>query len=38
MVTMGNGVVVNASCDILPYVRKQLEGKTRYEALIIFPI
>ncbi len=33
MVTMGIGVVVNASCDILPYVRKQLEGKTRYEAL-----
>jgi len=33
MVTMGNGVVINASTDILPLVYQQLEGKTRYEAL-----
>lgn len=33
MVTMGNGVVINASEDILPCIRKQLESKTRYEAL-----
>lgn len=32
MVTMGNGVVINASEDILPCIRKQLEGKTRFEA------
>lgn len=33
MITMGNGVVINASSDILPLIKKQLEGKTRYEAL-----
>ena len=33
MVTMGNGIVVNASTDILPLVHEKLEGKTRYEAL-----
>lgn len=32
MVTMGNGVIINASTDILPLVYQQLEGKTRYEA------
>ena len=35
MVTMGNGVVINASKDILPCIRKQLEGKTRFEAFCI---
>ena len=35
MVTMGNGVVINASEDILPCIRKQLEGKTRFEAFCI---
>jgi hypothetical protein len=33
MITMGNGVVINASADILPLVYQQLEGKTSYEAL-----
>jgi len=32
MITFGNGVVVNASSDILPLVKSKLEGKTRYEA------
>ena len=33
MITMGNGIVINASTDILPLVYEQLEGKTRYEVL-----
>ncbi|MFC5452366.1 GNAT family N-acetyltransferase [Paenibacillus aestuarii] len=33
IVTSGRSVVINASRDILPYIREQLEGKTRYEAL-----
>lgn len=33
MVTMGNGIVINASKDILPFVYQQLEGKTKYDAL-----
>jgi hypothetical protein len=33
MITMGNGIVINASADILPLVCQRLEGKTRYEAL-----
>jgi hypothetical protein len=33
MITMGMGVVINASTDILPLVYQQLEGKTRYEVL-----
>lgn len=33
MITMGNGIVINASKDILPLVCKRLENKTRYEAL-----
>jgi hypothetical protein len=32
MITMGNGVVINASADILPLVYQRLEGKTSYEA------
>jgi GNAT superfamily N-acetyltransferase len=32
MVTMGKGVVVSASADILPYVKEQLDGKNRDEA------
>lgn len=32
LVTFGTGVVVNASEDVLPYVCKQLEGKTRFEV------
>lgn len=32
MVTMGNSVVINASGDVLPYVKEQLKGKTRDEA------
>ena len=31
MLTMGNGIVINASADILPLVYQQLEGKTRYD-------
>lgn len=33
MITFGNGVVINASSDILSLVKSKLEGKTRYEAL-----
>lgn len=33
MITLGNGVIINASADILPLVRNRLEGKSRYEAL-----
>lgn len=32
MITFGNGVVINASSDILSLVKSKLEGKTRYEA------
>ena len=32
MITMGHSVVINASGDVLPYVREQLKGKTRDEA------
>lgn len=32
MVAMGHGVVVNVSEDIMPSIRKHLEGKTRFEA------
>jgi len=32
MVTMGGAVVVSATPDILPYLREQLDGKTRYDA------
>jgi Predicted acetyltransferase len=32
MISMGNSVVINASADILPFVRKQFKGKTRDEA------
>lgn len=32
MVAFGHSVVINASGDILPYIREQLEGKTRDEV------
>lgn len=32
MLTMGRGVVVSATPDILPHLQKELEGKTRDEA------
>jgi GNAT superfamily N-acetyltransferase len=32
MLTMGGAVIVSATPDILPYIRKQLDGKTRDEA------
>jgi GNAT superfamily N-acetyltransferase len=32
MLTMGGAVIVSATPDILPYVRQQLQGKTRDEA------
>lgn len=33
VITMGNSAVVNASKEILPFVKKKLNGKTRYDAL-----
>lgn len=33
MITMGCGVIVNASKDVLPFVQKRLLGKSRYEVL-----
>lgn len=33
IITMGRGVIVNASKDIMPYVKKQLVGKNKYELL-----
>lgn len=33
MITFGNGVVINASSNILSYLRDKLEGKTRYDVL-----
>jgi hypothetical protein len=35
MITMGNGVVINASTDILSLLYQRLEGKTSYEALTV---
>ena len=32
MLTMGNAVVITATPDLLPYVREQLDGKSRDEA------
>ena len=32
MISFGNSVVINASADIMPYVRRQFEGKTRDEV------
>jgi GNAT superfamily N-acetyltransferase len=32
MISMGSSVVINASADILPFVRKQLMGKSRDEV------
>ena len=32
IVSMGYSIVINASADIMPYVRKLLEGKTRDEV------
>jgi GNAT superfamily N-acetyltransferase len=32
MLTMGNGVIVSATQDILPYVQEQLDGKNRDDA------
>ncbi|BCN30985.1 GNAT family N-acetyltransferase [Anaeromicropila herbilytica] len=32
MITFGNGVVINASSDILSLVKNKLEGKTRHEV------
>lgn len=34
-VMMGHGVVTNASEDVLPYIRKQLEGRTRFEVFCL---
>ena len=35
MATMGNGVVISATTDILPTLRKQLNGKSRDEAFTL---
>lgn len=35
MITFGQSVVINVSADVLPYVREQLDGKTRYEAFFM---
>ena len=32
MYTMGNAVIVSATPDILPFLREQLDGKSREEA------
>lgn len=33
MITFGRGVIVNASKNIMPYVKKKLSGKTSYDAM-----
>ncbi len=33
IITMGHGVIVNASKDILPFVKKKLLGKSKYEVM-----
>lgn len=33
MITFGNGVVINASSDIISLVKNKLKGKTRFEVL-----
>lgn len=33
MITMGNGVIVNASKDVMPFVKRKLKGKTKYDAM-----
>lgn len=35
LITMGHGVVINASKNILPCVRRQLDGKTRFDAFCL---
>ena len=33
MITMGNGVVVNASKNVMPFVKRKLKGKAKYDAM-----
>lgn len=33
MITMGNSVIVNVSKDVLPFVKKKLAGKSKYDVL-----
>lgn len=33
MITMGRGVIVNASPNIMPYVKRKLQNKTRYDIM-----
>lgn len=33
MITMGNGVIVNASKDVMPFVKRKLKGKSKYDAM-----
>ncbi len=33
MITFGRGVIVNASKNIMPYVKKKLDGKTSYDVM-----
>jgi len=35
MLTMGRAIIVSATADILPYVREQLEGRSRDEAFVM---
>lgn len=33
IISMGNGVIVNASKDVMPFVKKRLNGKSKYEVI-----
>ena len=33
MITMGHGIIVNASEDVLPFVKKRLQGKSKYDVM-----
>ena len=35
LMTIGHSLIVNASADIMPFIRKQMENKTRFEALCL---
>lgn len=32
VITMGKGIIINASGDVLPYIRKEFEGKTEWDV------
>lgn len=33
MITMGNGVIVNASKNVMPFIKRRLKGKSKYDAM-----